>query len=460
MSGTIWTAEQALSLAPDNLSARAAERLANSQEWAGVGRAGDLIWGVFLNPKGPPYHVCVALPELTLFCDCQGPKRPCRHALSLVLMQARAPKQFQEGAAPSWIGREMGDGSAQPRAEVRSAPLAEQSSDGRQVPAAPSLALPATLRAYAQRLAAVKRGMERLGRWLRDSVHGGLAGLPERPAAHWNEMAALLEEAHAPDTAAEIRRLRSIVGRDGAWPEETLRRMGRLYLLAQAFVSYKTLPAETQADLRGAVGWFADPLFPGEEVIDGHWLVMGATHHYQERQNVRRTWLYDLERQRYAQVNQPIRGKRNGPLLPNGMTVRAALRFAPSAWPLRAAIEGTVVETGMHEATDAGPTGYQSLWRARELYGKAISMNPWLPRLPLVLRQVEAFLDGEQWTLHDAEGYVLPLPHPFLYGWHVQVLNSVPGSALFGEWDGAAFTPLSVLYEGRWLALQVLRGQK
>ena len=87
-------------------------------------------------------------------------------------------------------------------------------------------------------------------------------------------------------------------------------------------------------------------------------------------------------------------------------------------------------------------------------------MNPWLRQMPLLLAGVSAELDGEQWVLSDSEGYFLPLPPSFLYGWHLQALHGQEDTAVFGEWNGRYFDPLAVRSGGRWLALHILRGQK
>ena len=111
-------------------------------------------------------------------------------------------------------------------------------------------------------------------------------------------------------------------------------------------------------------------------------------------------------------------------------------------------------------AKNSAVPGFNSLQHARAAYGKALSVNPWLRNFPLVITQVQPEPDGGGWVLRDQEGYVVPLPKPFMYGWHLQVMSSTAGSALFGEWDGLQFKPLSAYHNDRWLTLRVLRGQK
>jgi hypothetical protein len=298
--------------------------------------------------------------------------------------------------------------------------------------------------------------MRRFERWLKDTVHRGLAGLPATPIGQWNEMAARLSEAGAVEVAQDLRELRGLAGRGSDWPENVLRRLGRLYLLTRGFAVYDSLQPEAQADLRGAVGWFEDPHYPGDERLADRWLILATVSEQQGHRNLRRTWLFGREHRRYAFVAQELQKESILPAYFSGTTLPGTLRFAPGGWPQRASFEaiGDV-------SPDGGPVhSFHSLRAARAAYGKALSLNPWLRRFPIALSGVQAELDGSHWVLRDSEGYAVSLPPVFMYGWHLQVMSDSACNALFGEWDGRNFTPLSAYYNDSWLALHVLRGQK
>jgi hypothetical protein len=435
MNSIPWTTEQILGLAPDALLARAAERLANPQEWLALGRGAGYVWGEYPNSSQPPYTVLAMLPDLVLSCDCGSRKLPCRHALSLALLLSREQEAFDRQDPPPWVMKRLQPGT-----------------DGRFSTPPPF----GDGTAYDQRLLAVRDGMQRLERWLRDIVHRGLADLPSRPVTFWNEMATRLDEAHAYETAQDLRDLGRLPGKQAGWTEQVLRRLGRLYLLTQGFAGYPALPPETQADLRAAAGWFADPAYPGEDVVRDHWLVLGTAHQVVGRHNLRRTWLYGRKHRRFAHFDPQAPGSPRLPALFSGTQLDAVLRFRPGGWAQRAALETL---QGIMVTGDGAP-GLSSLRQARLTVGKALSVNPWLRRFPLVLRGVQAAPDGDSWVLRDGAGYLLPLPHPFLYGWHLQLLGGSADSALFGEWDGQRLLPLSLYQDGQWLALTVLRGQK
>ena len=283
-----------------------------------------------------------------------------------------------------------------------------------------------------------------------------MAGLPAAPLAQWNEVVARLSEAGAPEIAQDMRDLRKVAGSHPGWPEAMLRRLGRVYLLVQGFAAYDELPPESQADLRAAVGWFEDPSYPGEEHLRDRWQVLGTIHNLQGRHNMRRTWLYGRKHRRFAFISQRSQKEILQPVLLSGTTLAATLRFAPGGWPQRAAIAELLAKTPDSAAVQGTP----SLREARIAYGKALSVNPWLRQFPLVLDRVQAETEGGLWALRDREGTVAPLPHPFFYGWHLQVMSSTDGRAVFGEWNGLAYTPLALFHNNTWLALRVLRGQR
>jgi hypothetical protein len=429
-----------LSLAPDALMARAAERLANPHGWLALGCAGDIMWGEFPNANKEPYRVLATLPDLAFRCNCPARKQPCRHAVGLALLAARESEPFVRAQPPAWAldwlqNREMPDGGAE--TPVHGRPHQDIS-------------------AYEERLRMVRGVMGRFERWLKDAVHNGLADLPSLPAAQWNEMAARLSDAGAPATAQDLRTLRPLANGRPGWPEAVLRRLGRFYLLTQGFTGYDDLPPESQADLRAAAGWFEDPAHRGDEVVDDEWLVLGSVHELLGRDNLRRTWLYGRSSRRFAFLTQRLQRSLLQPAHFGGTTLSAALRFSPGGWPQRAAIEQ------LHGSTpQTGPARSQnSLRSARETFGKALVVNPWLRRFPLVLHGTHPHLEDGRWVLRDREGTLMSLPHPFLYGWHLQAMNDSQTNGLFGEWDGSAFTPISAYYNQTWLTLRVLRGQK
>ena len=101
MSLTTWTTDQLLSLAPDAILARAAERLANPHSWLLLGHAPGVIWGELPVPNRSPYRALATLPEFALHCDCPARKRPCRHVVGLAMLAAREADFFVHQPPPT-----------------------------------------------------------------------------------------------------------------------------------------------------------------------------------------------------------------------------------------------------------------------------------------------------------------------------------------------------------------------
>ncbi len=137
-------------------------------------------------------------------------------------------------------------------------------------------------------------GLADLDRWLRDLVRHGLADARSKPYSFWDGPAARLVDAQAPGAA---RLVRSLAGAGGT--ERLLERLGRLHLLTEGYKHLDTLPAETQADVRAALGFTIkeEEVLAGPSVRD-RWLVVGQSVEEEDRLRVQRTWLHGSESRR------------------------------------------------------------------------------------------------------------------------------------------------------------------
>ncbi|MDC0743914.1 SWIM zinc finger family protein [Polyangium mundeleinium] len=86
-------------LAPDARALADAKKLAKASAWRRLGREGDAVWGVALGSKGDAYAVFARSAE-DARCSCPSRKRPCKHALGLLLLAASG-HTFMEEALPA-----------------------------------------------------------------------------------------------------------------------------------------------------------------------------------------------------------------------------------------------------------------------------------------------------------------------------------------------------------------------
>lgn len=435
-----WTIDQILGLAPDHLQANAAETAAKPENWSSLGINNSYAWGSFSTNQSTPYHSIIALPHVGLSCDCPSRKLPCRHSISLLLLLAERPELFTPEADSNWMAL-INERAAQHTNLAAHSPVTAASA---QAPAS-----------YKQRLARVKAGMRELELWLRDMIHQGTAALVDKPPLYWREMADRLIDEQAFETAKEVRYLSTLPNSRPDWPVEILRRAGRLYLLTQGFSRYDSLAAEAQADLRFAAGWFIDPGHEWSETHHDSWLIFGKRLEVSGGENLLHVWLWGNRLKRPAHLIRSLqRIDLDSRPFVSGSEFDGTLHFFPSAWPVRAEL------AGIHDATPSSTpvSGYRSLQKARHAYGRALSLNPWVQQYPLLLQAMKVQHDGQRWLIHDGEGYTVPLPEKTLIGWHLQRVTFSEEVAIFGEWDGRVFRPLTLRQDGRWLDLHTLRG--
>ena len=434
-----WTTEQILGLAPDQFTLRASRGIAQPNKWRGLHQDGATLWGSFPNGSQKTGETAVFLPSLSLTCTCNSRKFPCRHSIGLLLLWQQQGKRFTPHPPlrhlAAWVKREKvrHNRSIQPNNLYR-------------------LHQPSR-----QRLKQLKIGLHELELWLTDLVRHGLASLPERPKIYWETMAHRLVDAQANTLAQELRSMANVPIAQPNWPEEYLKRIGRLYLIIQGFHNYEQLPATTQADLQTAVGWLSHDLKESTITTD-NWLVLGRHQEKFGRQSRNITWLWGQEIQKITQLTDLGQTtKPQGLCLATNSIWHGRLRFSPSNWPLMAVRYG-----GLHRQNSAiQPRGFGNIRQATQAYSQAMTANPWLTDFPMLLHNIRPSQHESGWQIVDQVGTILPLPEKFIHGWHLMAMAGAASAlTLFGFWNGRFLKPLSVQNNLVWQDIHIWRGVK
>src|SRR5260221_6037340 len=121
-------------MAPDAAAAKAGLGQANSRRWSGCGGDERAVWGECRGRGRSGYLAQAVLDGGSTKCSCPSRKRPCKHALGLLLLLADG--QIPAGSPPGWVAewltarmarsarsarRERPDGPAHPHATERPA---------------------------------------------------------------------------------------------------------------------------------------------------------------------------------------------------------------------------------------------------------------------------------------------------------------------------------------------------
>jgi SWIM zinc finger len=425
-----WSRERVLSLAADRVSASAATALAGSPAWYDVGADANAVWGLCSGSAREPYQTVVDLDSAPAYgCSCPSRKRPCKHALALLLRWADGyvPAAARPDFAAAWLrGRAAGEGqSGSPPQTRRPGELADP--------------LAAAKRAAA-RAERVANGLDELDQWLCDQVRGGIAGLERAGYAHFDRMAARMVDAQAPGVAGMLRSIPAefaVVG----WPGRVLEQLGALHLLVQAHRRLEELPADLAATVRARIGYSISKsdVLASPGVID-HWFAVGMVDTTEYRLDTRRVWLHGAESGRWAVIMSfaPPGGALDAAVIA-GHLFHARLHFYPGSGQFRALIGEQTTATARATMPRA-----ESFTAIRARFAQLLAADPWAARMPVVIKAVP-IRGAAPWRLRAEDGEcceIVDLPEE---PWPVLARSGGQPIEIFGEWTARGFRPLSLL---------------
>ncbi len=406
-----WSVEQVESVAPSPAAVSAARSIASPQQWASTGAGERALWGTFRGTAAEPYSTVVDHVEVGFRCTCASRRRPCKHAIALLLLWARG--QVAEHPPPAqveaWIasrprasaGDAAADGVSGDGGDRGPAGTGTDSGDGEYEPPPPSPPPDRDERDAARddRVARMMAGLSELDRWLDDRIRTGLADPALARYGTWDTLAARLVDAQAGSLANRIRRLAGLVGASPTWHDEVLAELGLLHLLSRAGRRLGSLPSPLADAVATTVGWQvrkADVL-AGVPDTD-RWVVAGRSDQREDRIEVRRHWLRGTRSGRWALVLSFAAFRQSlDTSLQVGSAVDADLHRYPG--PALRAIVG--LRRDPPESPAAPPAG--TIARGCDEIGAMLAGEPWLDRLPTTVRATPTRL-GDRWVLTDHTG--------------------------------------------------------
>lgn len=402
-SGPRWSVEQVEAAAPSPATVTAARPVANHARWGAPAADDRAVWGSYAGGGAEPYEVVVDHVEVAFRCSCPSRRRPCKHAIALLLLWARG--EIGAGVPPprarQWLSTRRDRSTAEPPREDDPGADGERRSEtpspdpDERPPQPPD---DERDRARDERVERMLAGLVELDRWLDDRIRTGLADPALAKYATWDDLAARLVDARAGSLANRIRRLAGLVGASPDWHDRVLQELGLLHLLSQAGRRLGTLPAPLADSVATTVGWqvrSADVL-AGVPDTD-QWVVAGRSDTREDRIEVRRHWLRGSQSGRWALL----------------LSFAAYRQSLDTSWRV-----GTGVELDLHrypgpalrslpgrrhsEPVPARPPA-SDIRGACEEIGRMLVAEPWLDRAPATVRAAITTAEGG-WALTDPTG--------------------------------------------------------
>lgn len=385
--------------------------------------------------EGLAHRVVLDLENNTMYCNCVFRPRPCLHALALQHLYTRFNAAFSAAdTIPGWA-------------------QALLTGAGGQVLSRPADPAAARQQRHSERLERAADGFDDLEGWLLDTIRRGLATTVAEDSQWSASIAARMADASLTGLSRTLRLLGRISSAQPDWVEKTLAGLADSYLALRAFRKRDQLSEPLLADLQHWIGIPAKKegvLQKGERVSDV-WAVMGQTEAaIEDKLKVRRTWLLGTHSRRYALLmDYAFGGAPFAPGFVTGTVQQGTVAWYPSAWPLRALVFEDFQPLPTMESF-SGFTDFQSFAQA---YSAAVGQQPWLTYFPAAFLKVTVFLRHEKLFAVDGAGKRLPLQAAENTIWRLLAVGGGHPVDLFGEWDGAVFTPLTVQCSGRTVVL-------
>ncbi|MEM9671884.1 MAG: SWIM zinc finger family protein [Bacteroidota bacterium] len=420
-----WTEEQILELAPDAASVKAGKKQANLSKWLRLGATENSLWGEVQGSGSTPYQTRIDLRQIGYKCTCPSRKFPCKHAIGLLLLRARSADAFTETTPPDWVADWLNQREKREERKANPKPVDEKARQKR----------------VASRMKKIEGGVEELQLWLKDLVRDGLATLPTRDRAFWQNTAARMVDAQAPGLANFVRRMGEINYHAAGWEYTAWQTLTQMYLVTEGFKQWESLDAGVQEDVKTALGWpYAKDELHRQAGVEDIWQILGKQEFQDERLTTIRYLLKGKTSERYALILQFIApGQPRDTSLMPATQLEATLAFYPSNYPLRAVVKEIRQTHPMSQ-----PEGYATLAEFEASYAQVVSFDLQTNQLPVVLGTVTPRWIGEKLLLTDSTGKAVTVQVTEEGRWKILALSGGQPITVAGIIENRMLHPLGV----------------
>jgi hypothetical protein len=434
-----WTLDRVLQLSPDPASTKAGQGLAHVRKWVAVGRDDRVVWGECQGSGAKPYQTQFDLAEAASKCSCPSRKFPCKHALGLMIIFASAEASIAKGSAPAWVeewiaGRTERAKKKQEKAEAPPKPVDEAAQAERRE----------------KRLARVAEGLAALKNWSEDLLRGGIANLPSKGYAFFDEPARRMIDAQAPGIGRRVQMLGETAASGAGWQRPFLEQLASIYLLIRAYENIQALGDATRQDVLATLGLPAkadDPAAPTP--LRDTWQVIAQEVELQDRLRVQRTWLFGTSSKRPALVLAFAHGT-----APLDISLAPAMSFEGEVW----FYPGNGARAEVKSRGELAPTtafrGIDTLDQLCDWAGDHFARQPWQGDLAAPLHRMTPIRAGDGWAVVDERRRTLPAVLSDETGWLALAMSGGRPVDMVATYDGRRVRPLAMLADGEYVPLR------
>lgn len=384
------TEEQISKLAPDASSEKAGRGLAVPAKWELCEYSERALWGHCRGSGKNPYQTQVDLQNIAFKCSCPSRKFPCKHSLGLLLLHAARPELFNRTEEPEWVKAWLEKRTA--NAEKKEKRIQEKTNK--------PVDEKAQQRRVNERIRKVNDGVEELQVRLKDMLRNGLLNIPEKIYTLVPEMRRRLIDAQAPGLAGMISELTTIDFDTEAWKHDLTARLSRIYLLTESYKNIESLSPEWQDEVRSLIGFTQAK----EEVLSSHavtdtWMVMYVREVKQDKITVQYHWLYGKSSGLHALYLQFVPPG----VIPEitflaGSFISADMYFYKGVLPQRVLFK-------QYAASDDvfAPQAYPSVSAATKAFREAVTRNPFITEVPIVVAGIRLTQQGDELHAIDTD---------------------------------------------------------
>lgn len=424
-----WNSQTLQSFAPDAATLARARDIAYAFRWKKMMGNEQILWGEYKTGV-EPFYTAVHLHQPQYFCSCPSRRRPCKHALSLILLYLQGSDGFHVWHDyPDWVDKWLH------RQKKKPASTTEK---------------PIQITTPEKTMAQMQAGAAELQEWLLDLIRHGLASALSRDAAYWDTFAARMVDAKLGNISRRIRSFKNLQIAENPH-EKLLSEIAELYLFAKAFQQREQLPHEWQQELLNTAGISIKK----EEVLvqkglQDEWLIASLSEKMEENLRSRRTWLIGKNTGQaallldFAWSNADFAEHWN-----LGSKIRAEVVFYPGTYRQRALVKN------FESTNDAFlPSGYADWAAFANSYAQALSQLPWLELFPVLIDDVTPVWGGKHLLLVDRNGKQLPALVSEDTMWKIIAVSGGRSVQIFGEWDNHFIFPYTIFSDHRLISLQ------